>query len=60
MAGLEPAPAWPLLPAVEFLPHPSITVSIDIYISMQIDLSPGLVFLYGNLMGLVKTVVKSV
>lgn len=60
LAVLEPDPAWSLCPAVGFLPHPSITVSIDIYISMQIVLSPGLVFVYGNLTGLVRTVVKSV
>lgn len=40
LAGLEPVPAWSLRPAVGFLQHPSITVYIDTYIYMQIDLSP--------------------
>lgn len=50
LAGLEPAPAWPLCPAVGFLQHPSVNGYIDTYIYMQIDLlpSPGLVFVHGN------------
>lgn len=50
LAGLEPAPAWPLCPAVGFLQHPSVNGYIDTYIYMQTDLlpSPGLVFVHGN------------
>lgn len=58
LAGLEAAPACSLCPAVGFLQHPPVAVPADIDIAVQIGLSAGLVFVRGNLPGLVRTVVK--